>query len=74
MPKYRGIKPEDLIRALKRAGFVEKRQRGSHFIMSNEAGQIAVIPMHKGRDIPIGTLRGILRDAKLTPEEFEKLL
>jgi predicted RNA binding protein YcfA (HicA-like mRNA interferase family) len=74
MPKWRSLKPKDLIKALRRAGFIEKRQRGSHLIMSNEAGRIVVVPMHHGKDIPVGTLHAILRDANLTPEQLENLL
>ena len=74
MPKWRSIKPNDLIKALRRAGFIEKRQKGSHLIMSNGSGRIVVVPMHHGKDIPVGTLHAILRDANITPEQLEDLL
>jgi predicted RNA binding protein YcfA (HicA-like mRNA interferase family) len=32
------------------------------------------IPIHKGRDIPVGTLKAILKDADVTIEELRKLL
>jgi predicted RNA binding protein YcfA (HicA-like mRNA interferase family) len=31
------------------------------------------IPTHGGRDIPIGTLRAILRESEISPVEWEKL-
>ena len=64
-----------LVRALKRAGFEEKRQKGSHSHLKRESDKRRVtVPIHKGRDIPMGTLRGILKDADLSIEEFKRLL
>ena len=64
-----------LVRALKRAGFEEKRQKGSHLHLKRESDKRRVtVPIHKGRDIPTGTLRGILKDADLSIDEFERLL
>ena len=66
---------QDLVRALKRASFVEQRQRGSHLHMKRESdGKRVSIPVHKGRDVPTGTLRAILRDADISIDEFRKLL
>jgi len=66
---------QDLVRALKRAGFVEQRQRGSHLHMKRESdGKRVTVPIHKGRVVPIGTLRAILRDADISIDEFRKLL
>jgi predicted RNA binding protein YcfA (HicA-like mRNA interferase family) len=66
---------QDLIRALKRAGFEEKRQRGSHLHMQRLSDKKRVtVPVHKGKVVPIGTLRAILRDADISIEEFRKLL
>lgn len=66
---------QQLIRALKRAGFEEHRQRGSHLHMRRTSDNRRVtVPVHKGRPVPIGTLRSILRDADISPDEFRKLL
>lgn len=66
---------QELIRALERAGFVRKRQRGSHLHLWREADRKRVtVPVHKGKIVPVGTLRGILRDADISPEEFRRLL
>jgi predicted RNA binding protein YcfA (HicA-like mRNA interferase family) len=75
MTRLPRVKPRSLVKALKRVGFVERRQKGSHLIMVRESdGRQTIVPMHLGRDIPIGTLHGILRDADLSAEEFERLL
>ena len=65
----------EVVRALKRAGFEERRQKGSHLHLRRESDKRRVtVPVHKGKDMPIGTLRGILNDADLSIEEFRKLL
>jgi predicted RNA binding protein YcfA (HicA-like mRNA interferase family) len=55
--------------ALERAGFVFRRQRGSHMVLRRQDPYARVIvPDHK--TIRVGTLRQILHDAGLTVEEF----
>lgn len=69
------INCQELIRALERAGFAKKRQKGSHLHMWREADKKRVtIPVHKGKFVPPGTLRAILRDADISIEEFRELL
>jgi len=64
-----------VIRALKRAGFVEDRQRGSHLILIHpERRARTVVPIHQGRTIKGPLLRAIVRDANLSVEEFIELL
>ncbi|MGC9993680.1 MAG: type II toxin-antitoxin system HicA family toxin [Terriglobia bacterium] len=75
MPKLRRVSGEEAIRALERLGFRQVRQRGSHVILKKETAQGAigcVVPLH--RELAIGTLHGILQQAKVAAEEFlEKL-
>jgi predicted RNA binding protein YcfA (HicA-like mRNA interferase family) len=73
--KFPRITCDELLRALKKAGFVEKRQKGSHMTLWRESDKRrATVPVHSGREIPIGTLRGILRDADISTENFLVLL
>lgn len=66
---------EQLIAALKRAGFEERRQKGSHLHLRRLSdGKRVTVPVHKGKVVPIGTLRAILRDADISVEEFRDLL
>jgi len=61
-------------RRLEAAGFVEMSTRGSHvkFIRHSEDGvRVAIVPRH--RQVAVGTLRSILRQAGLTAEVFEAL-
>ena len=73
MPKLPRISAADLVGALKRMGFVEHRQRGSHLAMKHSDGRRTIVPMHSG-DIPIGTLRGILKDIDVPPQQLGEML
>lgn len=67
-------RPREVVRALERAGWITQRQRGSHLSMKREGSRFLItVPMHR-RDIPKGTLRGIIEDAGLSVEEFLHLL
>ena len=68
------LKADELIRALKKAGFGIIRQKGSHMRMKHPDGRVVTVPVHPGRDIGRGLLRKVLRNAKLTREEFMALL
>lgn len=71
MPKLPRISSREAIRTLERLGFEQIRQTGSHVVMKKETpdGKIGcVIPVH--RELKIGTLSGILKQAQVTPEEF----
>lgn len=61
----------EVLRALRRAGFEETSRRGSHVKLKNAAGRTVIVPDH--RETARGTLRSILRQAGLTPEEFDDL-
>jgi len=69
------IRCDELVRVLKKAGFVEKRQKGSHLTMWRESDKRRVtVPIHPGREVLIGTLRSILRDADISADNFRDLL
>jgi predicted RNA binding protein YcfA (HicA-like mRNA interferase family) len=73
--KLPSLTARKVIRALKQAGFVEDRQRGSHLVMIHPGAKTrTVVPVHAGRTIKEPLLRGIIRDANLTIEEFIELL
>lgn len=70
-PKLPRVSADEVIRSLERLGFVKIRQRGSHVTLKKKtsAGDIGcVVPLH--RELAIGTLHSILRQAAVTPEEF----
>jgi predicted RNA binding protein YcfA (HicA-like mRNA interferase family) len=71
MPKLPLVSGEEARKALERLGFAFLRQRGSHAILRlGERG--CVVPMH--REISPGTLRGVLKQAGVTEDEFRAAL
>ena len=57
--------PKEMVRLLKKNGFVEIRQKGSHLMMINyEIGKQTTVPMHR-KDLSKGTERAILKQAGL---------
>jgi predicted RNA binding protein YcfA (HicA-like mRNA interferase family) len=75
MPRLPRISGEKTIRALTKLGFEAVRQQGSHVILKKKTpeGEIGcVVPLH--RELAVGTLSGILKQAKITTEEFLKEL
>ena len=63
----RDVNGVEAVRALKRFGFLELRQTGSHLILRKE-GRTVVVPQHK--PLKPGTLKGVIEQAGLTLEEF----
>ena len=67
MPSLPLISGAQAVRALKFLGFVVARQRGSHIVM-RKGSQGCVVPNHK--EIKIGTLGGLLKQAGVSVEDF----
>ena len=65
-------KAKEVLRKLRRAGFEERRQSGSHLVLRHEDGRQTYLPMHTGH-VPTGTFRSILKQAGMTEEEFRDL-
>ena len=60
-----------VVRFLKRKGFIEKRQRGSHLLLQNlQTGYRTSVPIHPG-DLPTGLFVKILKDAGFTLADFK---
>ena len=71
MPKLPIVSGRECLAALQRLGFNVARQRGSHIVMRcGDRG--CVIPDH--REIRIGTLHGILKQANVDTEDFIEAL
>ncbi len=64
----------ELIKILRKMGFEEIRQRGSHKYFKHPDGRATVVPIHPGRDIGRGLLRKILNEIEVTRDEFLKYL
>lgn len=63
-----------VIKALKKAGFIEDRQKGSHLVLIHpETKKRIVVPVHPGKTISKPLLQSIIEnDAGMTIEEFLK--
>ena len=74
--KLPALDGKKVVRALERAGFVEDRIVGSHHVLAfpGDARRAVTVPVHAGRDLKPGTLRSIIRQARLSVEEFKQLL
>ena len=67
------VSGREAVKALVKAGFVERRQTGSHIILRRDDPFAQVtVPDHKVLDR--GTLRAIIRQAGLSVDEFLALL
>lgn len=64
----------ELARQLRQVGcYLVRQAAGSHEIWRNPRTQRqTTIPNHAGQDIPRGTLRAILRDLEIDPNELKR--
>ena len=69
------LKPKAVLRALQRAGFYIHHQSGSHArLLHRTRSELRVtLPIHT-KDVPLPTLKRILQQAGLTPDEFRRFL
>lgn len=74
MSKLPSLTPEKVIKILQQKGFILDRVKGSHHIYYNPENKRRVtVPFHK-RDLPIGTLKEILKQTGISKEELQELL
>lgn len=67
MPHLSG---KEIVHRLEKLGFASIRQKGSHIVM-HKGSQGCVVPNH--REVKIGTLSGILKQAGVTSDEFMQI-
>ena len=65
---------QQLISALRKAGFEVLRVKGSHHFLRHSDGRCTVIPVHRGETIGPGLLSKILRDCDITRDDLLELL
>ncbi len=84
MPKLPRVPAAEVIQVLKRMGFVQVRQRGSHVILKKqlaldeeseqEVTEVGcVVPLHR-KTLAVGTLKSILNQARISGDDFLKYL
>ncbi len=70
--KIRLFTARELESLLLRYGFVLISQKGSHKKWRNlTTGRQVIVPFHKGKTIPLGTLRSILNSSEIPEHEWK---
>lgn len=60
------MKYGELFKLLKKDGWIEVRQRGSHVIMQHPTNPTQLtVPFHSGKEVKKGLLKAILKQAKI---------
>jgi len=74
MSRLTPLKPKEVVRKLRRLGYVGPISGGKHVRMVHfETGQIIPIPVHGNKDVSVGLIREILKQAGVSREEWIKL-
>ena len=67
------FKPKQVVKILKKLGYLSKRQTGSHLIMYHpNKNKIIPVPIHT-KDLKKGLLKGIIKEAESSEKEFISL-
>ena len=73
--RFPALKPDQVLRLLRRIGYQKVRQRGSHIVLRAQGRQTITVSLHKGREVKPKHLRAILVDrVGLTDDEIKALL
>lgn len=74
MPKIPVIKPKEVIKALKKKGFIVDHISGSHYVMYNLNKALRATIAYHNKPIKRKTLMSILKSAEISTDELKKLL
>lgn len=74
MAKLPSISARQMVRALKKVGFVVRRQTGSHIVMVREFPKYCEIVAPNHKTLKIGLMHTLIKQAGLTKGEFKDLL
>lgn len=73
MGRLANISGKEAVKAFQKAGWESLGQVGSHLVMVKPGVRVNLsIPQHK--ELSVGTLRALIRNAGLTVDEFLELL
>ena len=74
MPPVPRVSGRELVRALRKAGWVVDHIEGSHHILRGPTGRLVSVPVHGAKTLPVGTIKGVIEQSGLSVEEFVTLL
>jgi predicted RNA binding protein YcfA (HicA-like mRNA interferase family) len=72
MVKLKQVEGFVLIRFLVKRGFAVIRQRGSHVFLSRPDGVKEVVPVHAGKQLPVGLILKILKNTGIEKEDYQQ--
>jgi len=70
----RNMSGRDVVKHLEKIGYAVDHQRGSHIILKHAERPLPRLSVPDHKNVRVGLLRKIIRDAGLSPEEFVKLI
>jgi len=73
MPSLPVLSGQEVVRVFESFGWSVARQKSSHIIMTKE-GETATLSIPNHKEVARGTLRGLIRSANLTVDEFVKVI
>jgi predicted RNA binding protein YcfA (HicA-like mRNA interferase family) len=68
------VSGRELVRALEKVGYVTDRQKGSHIVLRHTEPPFRRVTVPDHKELAKGTLRAILREVGLTPDELTNVL
>jgi predicted RNA binding protein YcfA (HicA-like mRNA interferase family) len=68
------VSGRELVGALESVGYVTDRQKGSHIVLRHTEPPYRRVTVPDHKEVAKGTLRAILRQVGLTPDELSDLL
>ena len=68
--KLPSLTSKELIRIIKKKGFIKIRQSGSHALFRHSDGRRTTIPIHFNKTLGKGLLKQILKDTKLSTDDL----
>ena len=74
MTRLPTLTPKEIITALKRAGFEEINQTGSHLVLWHSLKNLVTVVAIHSNDLPRLVMKKIIKQAGLTEDEFRELL
>lgn len=73
MTKLTPLTARQVIKKLRKIGFEQVRQKGSHAQFKHLDNRRTTVPIHPSEQIGRGLLRKILKDIEISPEDWQKM-
>ena len=74
MSRILPLPAKKVVKALEKIGFQPVRQKGSHLFLEHSDGRATIIPVHSTKNLKIGLINKILKDAEVSREEWIELI